>query len=188
VPTKWAGYLAAAAEAGDITAFRHYWELAVLIGLRDGLRSGDIFVPGSRRYADPASFLLTPEQWEPARLEFCHLVGKPAAAADALAVADDELHTALVDLETQLAKGNPGEVRLTDDGKPIIPPLTAEDVPGEADALRCELATMLPRIPLASVLVEVDARTGFTDHLIHADGKVNLDHWLAFLAASGVDR
>jgi Tn3 transposase DDE domain len=173
VPTKWAGYLAAAAEAGDATAYRRYWELAVLVGLRDGLRSGDVFVPGSRRYADPAWFLLTPEAWAPAKLEFCHLVGKPGEAADALAQADDELHTALADLETQLAKGDPGEVRLTDDGELIIPPLTAEDVPGEADALRAELAGMLPRVPIASVLVEVDARTGFTDHLIHAGGKVN---------------
>ncbi|WP_349877130.1 Tn3 family transposase [Micromonospora sp. HUAS YX12] len=173
VPTRWAGYLAAAAEAGNVTEYRHYWEIAVLIGLRDGLRSGDIFVPGSRRYADPASFLLTPEAWAPQRTEFCHLVGKPAAADDALTEADEELHTALTDLETQLAKGDPGEVRLTDDGELIIPPLTAENVPAEADALRAELAAMLPHLPLASVLVEVDARTGFTDHLVHAGGKVN---------------
>jgi TnpA family transposase len=172
VPTKWAGYLVAAEQAGDVTAYRRYWELAVLVGLRDGLRSGDIFVPGSRRYADPASFLLTPQAWAPQKVEFCHLVGKPVEAADALAQADDELHTALADLETQLAKGNPGEVRLTDDGELIIPPLTAEDVPAEADALRAELAGMLPRVPIASVLVEVDARTGFTDHLVHAGGKV----------------
>ena len=144
----------------------------MLVGLRDGLRSGDVFVPGSRRYADPASFLLTPEAWAPQRVEFCHLVGKPGEAADAFAQADDELHTALADLETQLAKGNPGEVRLTEDGELIIPPLTAEDVPAEADALRTELAGMLPRVPIASVLVEVDARTGFTDHLVHAGGKV----------------
>lgn len=75
VPTKWAGYLTAAAEAGDATAYRHYWELSVLVGLRDGLRSGDVFSPGSRRYADPASFLLTAEAWAPQRREFCHLVG-----------------------------------------------------------------------------------------------------------------
>lgn len=69
----------------------------MLLGLRDGLRSGDLFDAGSRRYADPASFLLTAEQWEPQRVGFCTLVGKPAAAADALAMADDELHTALAD-------------------------------------------------------------------------------------------
>ena len=108
--------------------------------------------------------MLTPQQWEPQRLEFCHLVGKPASAADALAVADDELHAALADLETQLARGGgPGEVRLTGDGELIIPPLTAEDVPAEAEALRDELASLLPRVPIASVLVEIDARTGFTD-------------------------
>ncbi len=51
-----------------------------------------------------------------------------------------------------------------------IPPLTAEDVPAEAEALRDELAAMLPRVPIASVLVEIDARTGFTDLLTHAGG------------------
>ncbi|MCN0150779.1 Tn3 family transposase [Salinispora arenicola] len=173
VPATWAGYLVAAEQAGDVTAYRRYWKLAVLVGLRDGLRSGDVFVPGSRRHADPASFLLTPEAWAPQRVEFCHLVGKPVEAVDALAQADEELHIALADLESQLAKGDPGEVRLTDDGELIIPPLTAEGVPAEADAVRAELAGMLPRVPIASVLVEVDARIGFTDHLVHAGGKVN---------------
>ena len=91
------------------------------MALRDGLRSGDVYVPGSRRYADPSSFLLSPQQWEPQRLEFCHVVGKPASAADALALAlaSDELHAALLDLEAQLARGGgPGEVRLTGDGEP----------------------------------------------------------------------
>ena len=116
VPTRWAGYLATAMESGDITAYRHYWELSVLMALRDGLRSGDVSVPGSRRYADPASFLLTPESWGPQRVEFTTLVGKPAAAADALALADDELNTALGDLEAMLARGgSTGDVRLTDD-------------------------------------------------------------------------
>src|SRR6185312_1149218 len=85
VPTKWAGYLVATEQAGDVSAYRRYWEIAVLVGLRDGLRSGDVFVPGSRRYADPASFLLTPTAWAPQKVEFCHLVGKPVKAADALA-------------------------------------------------------------------------------------------------------
>ena len=57
VPARYAGYLEKARKAGDDTGFRHYWELCVILGLRDGLRSGDIFVPGSRRYADPSTYL-----------------------------------------------------------------------------------------------------------------------------------
>jgi hypothetical protein len=49
VPARHADYLEKAREAGDDTGFRHYWELCVILGLRDGLRSGDIFVPASHR-------------------------------------------------------------------------------------------------------------------------------------------
>jgi hypothetical protein len=34
VPARYAGYLAASAEAGDVTGYRHYWELCVLLALR----------------------------------------------------------------------------------------------------------------------------------------------------------
>ena len=78
VPTRFRDYLAKARQAGDDTAYRHYWELCVLLGLRDGLRSGDVHVPGSRRYADPGTYLFTPEQWAPRQAEFCAMVGKPA--------------------------------------------------------------------------------------------------------------
>ena len=171
VPARWAGYLQTATQHGDVTAYRHYWELCVLLALRDGLRSGDIYVSGSRRYADPAAFLLTEAQWELRRTEYCHLVGKPADGATALAAAEDELHAALADLEAQLAVGDPAGVRLNDDGELIIPRLPAEDVPTEADALRDDLSGMLPVVPIASLLVEVDARTGFTGRLVHAGGK-----------------
>src|SRR6266699_2774466 len=49
-PARYAEYLEKARKAGDDASFRHYWELCVVLGLRDGPRSGDIFVPGSRRY------------------------------------------------------------------------------------------------------------------------------------------
>lgn len=34
----------------------------MLLALRDALRSGDVWVPGSRRYADPTAYLLGPSQ------------------------------------------------------------------------------------------------------------------------------
>jgi TnpA family transposase len=177
VPAKWRGYLADAQRDGDVTAYRHYWELCVLLALRDGLRCGDVWVPGSRRYADPASFLLTPEQWRAQRLEFLHLVGRSATGAEAIAVAVDELHTALGDLEALLASsaktgGEVGQVRLGKDGELIIPRLEADILPAASEDLRDELVAMLPRLPIASLLVEVDARTKFLDEATHAGGKV----------------
>lgn len=173
VPTRYRDYLAQAQQRGDDTGYRHYWELCVLLGLRDGLRSGDVHVPGSRRYADPGTYLFTPEQWAPRQAEFCALVGKPADAQEALAQGKEELHAALKDLERVLAGALPddtGAVRLDEDDKLVIPPLTAEDVPTEATALKEELAGMLPFAPIASLLIELDHRTAFLACFTHAGG------------------
>jgi TnpA family transposase len=193
VPARYQGYLDAARQAGDAAAYRHYWELCVLLGLRDGLRSGDVWVPGSRRYADPESYLFTAEEWRDKRGEFCRLVGKPTAGAAALAQATEELHAALAELEAVLAaapdpassagggkrdgkSGGTGDddgarVRLTDQGELVIPPLSAEDVPAEAAALKAELVERLPFAPIASLLVELDHHTGLLGCFTHAGGK-----------------
>ncbi len=170
VPARWRGYLDTAEKAGNVTAYRHYWELCTLLALRDGLRTGDVFVPGSRRYADPAAYLLTPGKWADHRVEFCRLAGKPADAATGLAEAGKELHTALGELEQTLAEDD-GQVRLDDAGDLVISPLSAEDVPAEAVALKAGLTGMLPFAPIVSLLIEMDQRTGFLDCFTHAGGK-----------------
>lgn len=170
VPIKWRGYLDDARKTGNTVGYRHYWELCVLIGLRDGLRTGDVFVPGSRRYADPAAYLLTGEQWEPQRAEFCRLVDKPADPARALAALTDEWGEAVGELEQMLATGD-GPVRLDENGDLVISPLTAEDIPTEAIALKAELTEMLPFAPIVSLLIELDKRTGYLDCFTHAGGK-----------------
>jgi hypothetical protein len=114
VPARWRGYLDTAAKSGNSSAYRHYWELCTLLALRDGLRTGDVYVPGSRRYSDPAAYLLTPDKWVLQRTEFCQLVGKPADPTRALAAAEDELDEALGELEEVLAGGD-GPVHLDDD-------------------------------------------------------------------------
>jgi len=72
-------------------------------------------------------------------------------------------------LEQVLADGQ-GPVRVDEHGELIIGPLSAEDLPTEVDELRAELTALLPFAPLASVLIELDARTGFLDCFTHAGG------------------
>jgi len=129
-----------------------------------------VFVPGSRRYSDPAAYLLTPSKWADQRVEFCRLVGKATDADTALAQLNDELRTALGELEQTLGEGD-GPVRLDDDGDLVISPLSAEDVPSEAVALKAELTEMLPFAPVVSLLIELDKRTGYLDCFTHAGGK-----------------
>lgn len=169
VPTRWRGYLDDALAAGNSAAYRHYWELCVLLCLRDALRSGDIHVPGSRRYADPTAYLITAEAWPAQRAEFCALVDVEFDPVAALAGVDTELHTALGELE-QLLAGGTGPVRLGEHGGLVIGPLSAEDTPTAVAELRTELTALLPFAPIVSVLTELDRRTGLLDRFTHAGG------------------
>ena len=169
VPARWQGYLTDAVAAGDTTAYRHYWELAVLLCLRDALRSGDIHVPGSRRYANPTAYLIAPDAWPAQRDEFCRVVDQPTAPDTALQTLASELDTALGELNSVLADGQ-GPVRLDEEGHLVIGKLTAEDIPSEVDKLKQDLTALLPFAPIASVLVELDRQTGFLDCFAHAGG------------------
>jgi hypothetical protein len=44
-----------------------------------GLRLGGVFVSGSRRYADPATYLYAPKQWARRQAEFRKLVGEDSS-------------------------------------------------------------------------------------------------------------
>ena len=174
IPTRWQGYLRAAKAARDTARYRRYWELCTLLALRDGLRCGDVFVPGSRRYADPTSFLITPQRWTPERAEYCDLIGRPADPSAALRAIDVELHEALADLDQGLAaEPETGRVRVDDNGDLVVPALSAEAVPPEAGQLGHALEAILPNVQFASLLVEIDARTGLLDELVHAGGRTN---------------
>jgi len=131
VPARWRGYLGDALAAGNTTGYRHYWELCVLLCLRDALRSGDVHVPGSRRYADPTAYLITTQAWAVQQAEFCALVGVDSYPAAALARVDAERHTALGELEQVLAGGQ-GPIRVDEHGELVIgrsPPRTCPPRP-----------------------------------------------------------
>jgi hypothetical protein len=76
--------------------------LAVLYRLQTALRSGDVWVRGSRRHADRASHLIPADRWPPLRAEFCALTGTAASAGDQMARLDTELIAALTDLEDRV--------------------------------------------------------------------------------------
>jgi len=169
VPTRWMPYLNDTREAADAVAFKHYWELCVLYALRAGLRSGEIWVKGSRRYANPATFLLTPDDWELARPEMLAITGQPTTFADRLDQIDTEYTQLLDDLEPLLAAGD-GPIRIGPNGELNLSPLAAETLPDHIDPERKRLGNRLPMRPLPDILIEADQATGFSEHLTHANG------------------
>ena len=139
--------------------------------MQAGLRSGDLWVPGSRRYTNPATMLLPVERWAVQRDDFCSITGADANPHRQLDRLEGELHAAIASLETVLADpSTEGLARLGDDGDLIVSPLAAEQIPAAADELATACAARLPRVQLPALLIEIDQMTGFSQEFTHAGG------------------
>jgi TnpA family transposase len=149
----------------DAGVDRRYYELCALSELKNALRSGDIWVEGSRQFKNFNEYLL-PEQ------KFATLKGANelplAVDPDCERYLRSRLETLHEQLErvNQLAAANDlPDAILTDSGLKITP-LDAT-VPRAAQALIDQIAASLPHIKITELLLEVDSWTDFTNHFTH---------------------
>ena len=169
VPARWRPYLERARAAGEENLHKHYWELCVLFALQGGLRSGEIWVQGSRRYANPASYLIAVKDWPGLREEVLELTGMPGTFAERLETIDADIARYLDDLEVLLADKN-SPVRLDEHGELHLSPLAAEVVDPAVLVERDAVIARLPALPLTELLIETDLEAGWSKHLTHAGG------------------
>lgn len=150
----------------DGSISRRYYELCTLWHLRSALRAGNIWVEHSRRYANPDTYLIPPGEWPRWRPEVVRQTGTPSQGLERLQEREAELETAMAQVERLLARKD-SHLRIEED-ELVLSPLEASPRPASADALADRIAERLPRVELPEVLIEVDAWTHFSRHLVHA--------------------
>jgi TnpA family transposase len=159
VPQRWLR-----AVAGPKGVDRRAWELTLLYQLRLALRSGDITVEGSQRYARPEHYLYAPADWQKQRAAWLKQRGLPEDGAAYLAQAKAELHG----LATQIAGHRPeNTLAQVQEGKLLLMEHEELQTPPAITSTRRALTTLLPRIGLADLLMAVDGWTQFTSVFSH---------------------
>jgi TnpA family transposase len=149
---------------------RHYYELCTLWELRGALRAGNVWVPSSRRYANPETYLIPKASWPALRSDICQHIHAPENGAVRLEERGRELNELLPRVDRLLARHSKvGEVRM-EKGRVVVPPLEAEERPESVTRLEEAVASRLPLIDLPDLLIEVDQWTGFSHHLRHLGG------------------
>lgn len=144
---------------------RRYYELCALSELKNALRSGDVWVQGSRQFKDFEEYLV------PAGT-FTELKATGALPVAIDTDCDQYLHNRLSLLEQQLAvvdglagSGGLPDAIITASGLKITPLDAA--TPDAAQTLIELTAAQLPRVKITDMLMEVDEWTGFTRHFTH---------------------
>ena len=160
VRKSWEPYVVTAAGVD-----RPLYEMAALTELRNGLRSGDVWVPGSRQFRDFEDYLMPAAQF--AR----------GAAAGSLAIAIEadgdhylEQRLALLDeklraVDTLAKDGRLVDVDIADELLTITP--HKKVIPHAAELLEDEACALLPHVKITDLLLEVDHWCDFTRHFTH---------------------
>jgi TnpA family transposase len=147
--------------------FRAY-TFCVLDALHTALRRRDVFVAPSWRYADPRAGLLDGAEWEATRPIICRTLGLSAHPEAALTAMTNELDRTYRAVVSRLPD-NPAVrfEKVGDKLELVLSPFDRLDEPASLVALRETVAAMLPRVDLPELILEIAARTGFTDAFTH---------------------
>ncbi len=167
IPARWANYVFD--NQGEIV--RRYYEMCLLWELRRALRSGDVWLENSRRYANPESYLIPQEKWSSLRPEVCQILQLERVGKKRLQQQQEELDYQLEKLHQTLQDND--KVRIDPEGELIISPLQAEDLPLSAQKSQQLIGKTLPPIDLSELLMEMDKLTGFSYALTHAGGNIS---------------
>ncbi len=144
---------------------RHYYELCALTELRNSLRSGDMWVSGSRRYRDFEDYLLPRDSWRAVRENGAPLVAVEPDFAAYIERRAELLHEGLMTVGRLISEDNLPDVQFGGGDLKITP--LAKAVPDGVDDLARRVYSLLPRIKLTDLLVEVDGWTGFSRYFTH---------------------
>lgn len=144
------------------------YSLCLLERLQDALRRRDIWLENSDRWGNPREKLLQGEEWQAQRVPVCRALGHPTdghKGVQRLAVQLDETWKAVI----SRFEGN-AEVHICNDGK--YPSLTISSLekleePPSLHRLNSRVRQLLPPVDLTELLLEIDARTGFTREFTH---------------------
>jgi TnpA family transposase len=160
---------------------RRYYELCALSELKNALRSGDIWVQGSRQFKDFDEYLMPAEKFSVLRQAGELSLAVNADCAQYLYERLEMLEGRLATVNRMALANDLPDAIITESGLKITPLDAA--VPDAAQALIDQAAQLLPHVKITELLLEVDRWTGFTRHFSHLkNGEVAADKNLLLTA------
>ena len=143
----------------DGTLDRRAWELGLAVALRDGLRSGDVYLPESRRHVSFSNLVYDPARWQEERTDAYLDLKLPQEPDDFCTQLQREFDTVAERAEQGLARNEFVTIR---QHRLHLKRRDALELPPRITQLRRTITGALPRVRIEDLLTQVDTWCGFT--------------------------
>ncbi len=166
----------------DATVDRRTWELGLAVAVRDGLRSGDVYLPESRRHVSFSNLIYDPTRWKHERdLAYTELA-LPQQPDDFVT----QLEHAFNEAAQRAERGLPGNDFVTiRDNRLHLKRRDALELPPRLQQLRRTIEGALPLVRIETLLSQVDAWCGFTRVFQRLDERASrIPHFFTTLLAT----
>jgi TnpA family transposase len=151
--------------AADGGINRRFYERCALAELKNALRAGDMWVPGSRQFKDFEDYVLPQAHCavlrENGALPVAITPNGEHYLRDRLALLAEQLQ----EVDRLAASGTLPEAEIADELLKVKP--LTKRVPEEAERLEAEIYGIVPHLKSTELLLEVDQWTNFTRHFTH---------------------
>jgi TnpA family transposase len=168
---------------------RRFYEMCVFSEMKNSLRSGDIWVEGSRQFKNFEEYLIPTSRFAAQRdrneLGLAVETDCERYLEERLAVLDQELAS----VERLAAANELPDATISSSGRLKVSPLD-KAVPDEAEILTQQVCGLLPRLKITDLLLEVDSWTGFSryfKHLKTGEGAKDQHLLLTTILADGIN-
>lgn len=127
------------------------------------LKGGQLWLAHSWRHREREAQLIGPDEWKKARKDIIRSLSLTDDADKFLARVQEKLGNCLQELQKAV---DTGDVTIDDHGRTHLPHMEAMDVDPGVDQARRALFDVVGHVQFAEMLVETDARTGFSAFLL----------------------
>ena len=147
---------------------RRAYTLCTLKCLQENLRRRDIYVIASDKWNDPRSKLLTGEQWKSVKAKVCRTLGREEIAKNEL----QKLTTQLDEAYRKTADNLPNNAKVRIECENDKESLAVENLDKLEESkslisLRETVSSLIPKVDLAELLLEIHYRTDFANEFTH---------------------
>ncbi len=159
VPAAWRPHM----HEGSASTRRRTWEIAVALELKEALRSGNVFLPGSRQHVSFWKLCYDEPTWEQVRPTAFETLRLPMDGTVAVQTLVREFHETATRTEQGLMSNPYARV---EQGRLRVRRELRQPEPAGTAALRQLVGRELSRVRIERLLMEVDARCGFSRCLV----------------------